>query len=365
MKISQAQKRFLLAAIFGIVLAAIGGISYVAFPPEPSAVVPEQKLIELSDGTVVLERRTLTEPEWGSLPAHAMRNLVLSGIGVVLLGSLAFVSKRTDVAARTWIGAGFFVGLLAFFFDNFFAAGLHEWFGTGLFGLEAEYDLRRSTILVVLSGLGKVAGAVFGAVMLGIIFHLRDTSTSLSAGHFEARPGGAFRESLRSLGFSVLPSAKDLAICVLASFGVILAASTLLAFPWAIALHGIGIEFTSHTTFYHLIAEQSRLGIVLIYLSICVFVPIGEETVFRGLIHGGFASSGALRPFSAIMASSFIFAMAHFPVPYSLLPVFFVGAVLAFLFSRTKSIYPSIVVHGLFNAANLTMVLYDFDITIG
>lgn len=88
------------------------------------------------------------------------------------------------------------------------------------------------------------------------------------------------------------------------------------------------------------------------FLLVATMAPIVEELLFRGLGHS------LLRPFGrtfAILASGVAFAAAHGLVEaFPLLAVF--GAGLAWVRERTGSVYPCIVLHGLFNTVAMLVV---------
>jgi membrane protease YdiL (CAAX protease family) len=82
-----------------------------------------------------------------------------------------------------------------------------------------------------------------------------------------------------------------------------------------------------------------------------VIVPIVEELIYRGI---GFRLLVQFGEIAAIVVTSFAFALTHGIIEG--IPVFFViGAALGFVRSRTGSIYPSMLMHGVFNG--LQMVL--------
>lgn len=82
-----------------------------------------------------------------------------------------------------------------------------------------------------------------------------------------------------------------------------------------------------------------------------VIVPIVEELIYRGI---GFTLLAQFGDIAAIVLTSFAFALAHGIVEG--LPVFFViGAALAFVRSRTGSIYPAMLMHGVFNGIQVVL----------
>jgi uncharacterized protein len=82
-----------------------------------------------------------------------------------------------------------------------------------------------------------------------------------------------------------------------------------------------------------------------------VIVPVVEELIYRGL---GFTLLAQFGDLAAIFMTAIAFALAHGIVEG--IPVFFViGAALAFVRSRTNSIYPSMIMHGTFNGIQVIL----------
>ena len=61
---------------------------------------------------------------------------------------------------------------------------------------------------------------------------------------------------------------------------------------------------------------------------------------------------------NAVLLSSFIFAGVHFSLS-AFLPLFFLGAVLATMQERYRSLIPAIITHALLNAATVGYVYYE------
>jgi CAAX protease family protein len=88
-------------------------------------------------------------------------------------------------------------------------------------------------------------------------------------------------------------------------------------------------------------------------LVICVVAPVIEELTFRGL---GFSLLARFGKWTAILLVGVAFALAHglveaFPFLLAL------GSGLAYLRSRVDSVYPGMIVHGLFNATALIVAV--------
>ena len=78
-----------------------------------------------------------------------------------------------------------------------------------------------------------------------------------------------------------------------------------------------------------------------------VLAPIGEEWLFRGFLYGGLRRQfGSL--FSAILSSG-CFAVLHGYSWMGLLAVFLYGLVFCWLYQRSGSLLPGILVHAIYN----------------
>lgn len=81
-----------------------------------------------------------------------------------------------------------------------------------------------------------------------------------------------------------------------------------------------------------------------------VFAPFVEEIFFRGFLFQGFRQRfGWLK---AGLFSSAIFAAAHLD-PVALIPTFILGFLLAYLYHRSNSLWPGIIIHFLVNGFGL------------
>jgi membrane protease YdiL (CAAX protease family) len=80
-------------------------------------------------------------------------------------------------------------------------------------------------------------------------------------------------------------------------------------------------------------------------IIICTVIPFSEELTFRGL---GFSLLQQFGRWPAILAIGILFGLAHgLVISLPILALF--GCFLAWLRSETRSVYPCIVLHGLFN----------------
>lgn len=96
----------------------------------------------------------------------------------------------------------------------------------------------------------------------------------------------------------------------------------------------------------HRIAQFAAFAAV-----VTVIAPIVEEVMFRGVGYGLLEQYGRT---AAVLAVGIAFALVHGLVPgFPVIATFGIG--LAYLRSRTESIYPCIILHASFNALGLTL----------
>lgn len=81
-----------------------------------------------------------------------------------------------------------------------------------------------------------------------------------------------------------------------------------------------------------------------------IFAPLVEEIFFRGFLFQGFRARYGWMP--AMVLSGFIFAVAHLDLVV-LLPTFLLGCLLAYVYHRSNSLWPGIILHFLVNSFGL------------
>ncbi len=89
------------------------------------------------------------------------------------------------------------------------------------------------------------------------------------------------------------------------------------------------------------------LNFIMLFLVLAVLTPIAEETFFRGFLYRLLRKR--LPVWAAASLSAAGFAALH-GVPALFPWLFYMGVVFALVFERTRSIYSSIMLHGLANA---------------
>ena len=86
-----------------------------------------------------------------------------------------------------------------------------------------------------------------------------------------------------------------------------------------------------------------------------VLAPLVEEIFFRGFLFQGFRAKYGWA--TSMLLSSAVFAIAHLD-PASLIPTFILGNVLAYLYHRSNSIWPGVMLHVLVNTFGLAFVYF-------
>jgi uncharacterized protein len=94
---------------------------------------------------------------------------------------------------------------------------------------------------------------------------------------------------------------------------------------------------------------------VWFFLVGAILAPLVEEIFFRGFLFQGFRARYGWVP--GLLLSSAIFGLAHLD-PAALIPTFILGCLLAFLYQRTNSVWPGVILHMLVNSVGLCSVYF-------
>lgn len=98
--------------------------------------------------------------------------------------------------------------------------------------------------------------------------------------------------------------------------------------------------------------------VVFQVLLVVVGASIAEEICFRGMLYGGLRT--AMGPLAAALLSAGLWGVLHATTGLSAVPVLIgLGIALAFLFEKTGSIVPGIILHAINNSLALAILLSD------
>jgi membrane protease YdiL (CAAX protease family) len=107
--------------------------------------------------------------------------------------------------------------------------------------------------------------------------------------------------------------------------------------------------------------ERLASGSVPVLLSGCVMAPILEEMLFRGVFLRSFLVQYERR--SAIVMSALLFGLAHMNL-YQFVVGFGLGLLTGWLYERTRSLWPAIVLHASYNTSLSVLDAWSRDGTV-
>lgn len=197
---------------------------------------------------------------------------------------------------------------------------------------------------------------LMGLVILAVVWQLglQGTKANLFGAQRSDRSHDASasqRAGLRSLGLN-LPK-TGLAWTSMLTLAV-LAASLAFTGAYAASMRWLGAgdlvppEITPDVAF-------PGAASALTFQALAVWTPVTEEIFFRGFILAGLTARLGVR--GAIIASAMIFSMFHID-PGVLAPIFVTGLLLAWLYHRTGSLWPSIAAHAGQNSLAVVAAIY-------
>ncbi len=128
-------------------------------------------------------------------------------------------------------------------------------------------------------------------------------------------------------------------------------------------LFGQEAPVLAHDMLKMLVHSDSKLGSALIAVSAILVAPVLEEAVFRGTVQSVMVEvAGETKRWGVVLVASFVFALIHANTAtwenWQALPGLFVlGLVLGWLYERSGSLWPGIILHMGFNTLNIAMAL--------
>jgi membrane protease YdiL (CAAX protease family) len=93
---------------------------------------------------------------------------------------------------------------------------------------------------------------------------------------------------------------------------------------------------------------------IWLILTGVIVAPLAEEIFFRGFLFQGFRQRYGWE--KAALLSAAIFSLGHMD-PASLIPTFVLGLIFAYLYQRSNSIWPGMIMHFLTNAFSFCLLL--------
>jgi hypothetical protein len=98
-------------------------------------------------------------------------------------------------------------------------------------------------------------------------------------------------------------------------------------------------------------------SVALTLLAVAVIAPIAEEIIFRGFTFRWL--QGRLPLWGAVLVSATLFSAAHagWAEPALFLPVFLSGLLLAYVYAKSGSLWPGVIVHMSINTVGVILIL--------
>ena len=95
---------------------------------------------------------------------------------------------------------------------------------------------------------------------------------------------------------------------------------------------------------------RDSLALLIFFVTACVAAPVFEEIIFRGFLLPSLTRYVPV--WGAVFASSLLFAIAHLSLS-EVLPLLALGMVLGIVYTRSRNLLASMLLHGLWNAGTL------------
>lgn len=155
--------------------------------------------------------------------------------------------------------------------------------------------------------------------------------------------------SLKDLGLSKKMNRRSWGLLLIGIFFYLLLTifSTLLVrkfLPWVNLEEAQDIGFSP---------TSSWLQLILIFLSLVITPPLVEEALFRGFVFRGLRNKWSFLP--AAILSALIFGLFHFQLNIAI-DTAALGFVLAWLYEKSDSLWPSILLHSLKNLTAFALI---------
>jgi membrane protease YdiL (CAAX protease family) len=158
-----------------------------------------------------------------------------------------------------------------------------------------------------------------------------------------------------ALGFPEMRPVEDVGLAI---GGLVLMLAPLLALAAVLDR----VEPYRHVVVDFLLAHRDAASVALVAFAAVVAAPLAEEFLFRRVLQGWLEERLGARdprrgPAAAVVLSALAFALAHYGQGLAWVPLFFFGLVVGYLARQTGSIVPGIILHGMFNAVSVGLVL--------
>jgi membrane protease YdiL (CAAX protease family) len=186
-------------------------------------------------------------------------------------------------------------------------------------------------------GVGEARALVAGGAGGSVVLLAASVVVGASAFRLGVRRGMglSLRHWLYDTGRGVVGFFVIFCVC----FGLLIAVSAL-----------VGRQYVREHEHPMLLALRDFRGAwrLVVIVSAVVLAPLAEEAFFRGLVQSTFRRY-TNRPWAAILCASGLFAAVHYGTPHAMPALFALGVALGYNYERCGRLYPSILLHAIFN----------------
>ncbi|MGB3136148.1 MAG: type II CAAX endopeptidase family protein, partial [Nodosilinea sp.] len=191
-------------------------------------------------------------------------------------------------------------------------------------------------------GLGGAALSSRGRAIFSLVYYLLMAAGSLSVLWWSIRPYRPIPKDmfrLKPSGSGLLWGLGGYFVALPLMFGVALLNQKI----W----QGQG---GSNPLLQTVLEEQDGVALLVFFITAAVAAPLFEEVLFRGFLLPSLTRY--LSTSGAIALSAFIFAAAHLSLS-EVLPLTLLGAVLGFVYTRSRNLLSPMVLHSAWNSATM------------
>lgn len=145
-----------------------------------------------------------------------------------------------------------------------------------------------------------------------------------------------------------------------ADLGFTKASPNVLALGCGLLVLALGMSFVNNLIWYLLgieVQAQEFIGVfekleqpAFFLITGILLAPLFEETIFRGFLFGGLRQRLGWQ--KSALVSSALFAAGHFSIA-AFIPTFTLGLLFSYLYHRSNSLWPGIILHTLINSVSL------------
>ena len=293
----------------------------------------------MSNGLVGLVLAATTQPAGGELMSGPMRALLAVGICTLVVWTFVRLLRPrkfglSDTPARP--NALHVLHVFAVYLIYMIAGSLTALAAAALQGVKLVAGKSAPmTVNIPAMGVGQLVliGGVLGVA--GMTFR----------GGLQRGLGLSGRRWLSDIGRGVVGFLAVLPLCI--------AAMKLTCYLVKCGI--LPIELKEHPAL-SFIRRAPAEWVVVVFVVTVVLVPIAEELFFRGLLQS-LLRRHIGKPWPAVLATSAIFAAAHYTQPQAVPALFILAVALGYNYERTGRLLGPIIMHAIFNAVMIWVTL--------